>query len=75
MELHKEHPVGWPQGLWDAGLFPGISKILVIFHIIRYGLLSQEPAEGVQYRVGPILFSYLFFLFIRERSHICLVYN
>lgn len=55
------------QRLWDAGLFPGISKILVVSHIIRYDLLSQESAEGMQYRVGPILFSYLFFLLIREK--------
>lgn len=56
-----------PQGLWDAGLFPGISKILVIFHVIRYGLLSQESAEGVQYGVGPILFSYLCFSLYKRK--------
>lgn len=63
---------GW---LWDSGLFPGISRILGISHIIRYGLLTQESAEDMQYRVGPILFSCLFFLFIREKSHVCLVCN
>lgn len=61
-------------GVVERWLFPGISKILLVSHIIRYGLLSQESAESMQYRVGPVLFSY-FFLLVREKSHVYLVYN
>lgn len=61
-------------GVVERWLFPGICKILLVSHIIRYGLLSQESAESMQYRVGPVLFSY-FFLLVGEKSHVCLVYN